>query len=222
MLVHRFPRPARPRVFDFFVGRSPRPRARQEGISPRWIAWTSTLAAASTQVFHIGRRLVRGPGVPAVRASRKHTRSARLHFPWRDPLFSPAIALAPGAAFELQQNGQAYLHRIPRSDPAPLRPSSPRRVREGKAASVLVAEDRLFQKDLAGTLELIAEQGGQGSPTKASFADAISKHLRRPGRLHHENEISRNTVSSADDPSRATFCKEEYPLESTAVGRRES
>jgi gamma-glutamyltranspeptidase/glutathione hydrolase len=72
----------------------------------------------------------------------------------------------------------------------------------------LVAEDRLFQNDLAETLELIAEQGGRVL-YEGDLADAIWKHVRE-----HDGSITKRDLEEyrviRRRPVRATFCGEEY------------
>ena len=77
----------------------------------------------------------------------------------------------------------------------------------GKTAT-LVAEDRLFQNDLAGTLELIAEQGGKVL-YEGDLADAISKYVRDKGGCITKRDLEEYRVIRRR-PVRATFCGEEY------------
>ena len=72
----------------------------------------------------------------------------------------------------------------------------------------LVAEDRLFQNDLAGTLELIAEQGGKVL-YEGDLADTISKHVRDQGGCITKRDLEEYRVIRRR-PVRATFCGEEY------------
>src|SRR6185312_9445634 len=104
-------------------------------------------SGGSTQVFHIGAASCAIPGA-AVGLEEAHQSHGSL--PWAD-LFQPAIALARrGVALN---NGQAYLHAI--LDLILRHTPESRDVYEKEDGERLLAEDRLFQNDLAGTLELI-------------------------------------------------------------------
>jgi gamma-glutamyltranspeptidase/glutathione hydrolase len=195
MLVHRA-RDRSTRVFDFFVAvpASGSPRGpRRDGSRGR------RLQRRLTQVFHIGAASCAVPAPPS--ASRKHT-VPRLTSVAR-PL-QPAIALARSGV-ELN-NGQAYLHAI--LDLILRHTPESRYVYEKEDGERLVAEDRLFQNDLAETLELIAEQGGRVL-YEGDLADAISKHVRDHGGSITERDLEEYRVIRRR-PVRATFCGEEY------------
>jgi len=166
------------RVFDFFVA------VPGLGLAERDLAEMDRVdvdfSGGSTQVFHIGAASCAVPGA-AVGLEEAHRSHGSL--PWRD-LFQPAIALARSGV-ELN-NGQAYLHAI----------------------LDLVAEDRLYQQDLAGTLELIADQGGKVL-YEGDLADAISKHVSDHGGSITKRDLEEYRVIRRR-PVRATFCAEEY------------
>src|SRR4029078_13434685 len=105
---------------------------------------------ASSKVVTTGPAAGAVPGA-AVGLEEAHRSHGSL--PWRD-LFQPAIALARSGV-ELN-NGQAYLHRI--LDLILRHTPESRDVYEREDGERLVVEGTLYQNDLAGTLELIAEQ----------------------------------------------------------------
>ncbi|HXE92718.1 MAG TPA: gamma-glutamyltransferase [Gaiellaceae bacterium] len=197
MLVHRA-RDRSTRVFDFFVavpglGLAKRDLAEMDRVDVDF-------SGGSTQVFHIGAASCAVPGA-AVGLEEAHRSHGSL--PWRD-LFQPAIALARSGV-ELN-NGQAYLHRI--LDLILRHTPESRDVYEREDGERLVAEDKLFQNDLAGTLELIAEQGGKVL-YEGDLADAISNHVRDQGGCITKRDLEEYRVIRRR-PVRATFCGEEY------------
>jgi gamma-glutamyltranspeptidase / glutathione hydrolase len=147
MLAHRA-RDQTTRVFDFFVAipglglRTP-VRAAMDRVDVDF-------SGGSTQVFHIGAASCAIPGA-AVGLERAHRSLGTL--PWRD-LFEPAIELARQGV-ELN-NGQAYLHNIL---DLILRHTPESRAIYERDGARLSAGDMLVQRDLAATLELLAERG---------------------------------------------------------------
>ena len=197
MLVHRA-RDRSTRVFDFFVavpglGLAERDLAEMDRVDVDF-------SGGSTQVFHIGAASCAVPGA-AVGLEEAHRSFGKL--PWRD-LFQPAIELARNGV-ELNK-GQAYLHAI--LDLILRHTPESRGVYEKDDGERLVAEDRLYQQDLAGTLELIADQGGKVL-YEGDLADAISKHVRDHGGSITKRDLEEYRVIRRR-PVRATFCAEEY------------
>src|SRR6266508_1692224 len=168
MLVHRA-RDCTTRVFDFFVA------VPGLGLDRRELAEMDRVdvdfSGGSTQIFHIGAASCAVPGA-AVGLETAHKAFGRL--PWRE-LFQPAIELARDGV-ELN-NGQAYLHAI--LDLILRHTPESREVYE-RNGERLVAGDTLIQKDLAGTLELIAENGAD-ELYHGELADAIAAHVRASG-----------------------------------------
>jgi len=197
MLVHRA-RDRSTRVFDFFVAVPGLGLAKRD--LPEMDRVDVDFSGGSTQVFHIGAASCAVPGA-AVGLEEAHRSHGSL--PWRD-LFQPAIALARSGV-ELN-NGQAYLHAI--LDLILRHTPESRDVYEKEDGERLVAEDRLFQNDLAGTLELIAEQGSKVL-YEGAIADAISKHVRDHGGCITKRDLEEYRVIRRR-PVGATFCGEEY------------
>ncbi|MBA3735332.1 MAG: gamma-glutamyltransferase [Actinobacteria bacterium] len=196
MLVHRA-RDRSTRVFDFFVA------VPGLGLDGRELAEMDLVdvdfSGGSTQIFHIGAASAAVPGA-AVGLEEAHRSFGSL--PWRD-LFQPAIELARNGV-ELNK-GQAYLHAI--LDLILRHTPESREVYEQNGER-LVAEDTLLQKDLAGTLELIAEQGGKVL-YEGDLADAISQHVRDHGGCITRRDLEEYRVIRRR-PVSATFCGEEY------------
>src|SRR3989442_14671599 len=196
MLVHRA-RDRSTRVFDFFVS------VPGLGLSQSKLAEMDRVdvdfSGGSTQVFHIGAASCAIPGA-AVGLEQAHRSFGRL--PWRD-LFGPAIDLARNGV-ELN-NGQAYLHTIL---DLILRHTPESRAVYEQDGERLMAEDTLVQKDLAGTLELIAEQGGKVL-YEGELAGRISEHVRAHGGCITKEDLESYRVIRRR-PVSASFCGEEY------------
>jgi gamma-glutamyltranspeptidase / glutathione hydrolase len=196
MLVHRA-RDCSTRVFDFFVA------VPGLGLAERELAEMDRVdvdfSGGSTQVFHIGAASCAVPGA-ALGLEQAHQSFGRL--PWRD-LFQPAIELARNGV-ELNK-GQAYLHAIL---DLILRHTPESRAVYERNGERLVAGDVLIQEDLAGTLELLAEQGAHvlydGEP-----AAAIAEHVRDHGGCITEQDLQEYRVIRRR-PVRADFCGEEF------------
>jgi len=196
MLVHRA-RDRSTRVFDFFVS------VPGLGLKERELAEMDRVdvdfSGGSTQVFHIGAASCAVPGA-ALGLEQAHKSFGTL--PWRD-LFGPAIELARNGV-ELNK-GQAYLHAI--LDLILRHTPESREVYE-RNGERLVAEDTLIQSDLAGTLELIANEGGRVL-YEGELADKISDHLRAHGGCITREDLASYRVIRRR-PVRASFCGEEY------------
>src|SRR6266511_4559011 len=168
MLVHRA-RDCSTRVFDFFVaipglGLDTRELAEMDRVDVDF-------SGGSTQRFHIGAASCAIPGA-ALGLEAAHKSFGRLA--WRD-LFHPAIELARNGV-ELN-DGQAYLHRI--LDLILRHTPESRAVYEHEAGP-LKSGDTLVQHDLAGTLDLLADQGSAQLYT-GELGAAIVDHLRVSG-----------------------------------------
>ena len=122
--------------------------------------------------------------------------------PWRE-LFQPAIDLARNGV-ELN-NGQAYLHGIL---DLILRHTPESRAVYEQDGERLVADDTLVQTDLAGTLELLAEEGGKVL-FEGELAQKISEHVRAHGGCITQEDLERYRVIRRR-PVTASFCGEEY------------
>jgi gamma-glutamyltranspeptidase/glutathione hydrolase len=196
MLVHRA-RDRSTRVFDFFVA------VAGLGLANRELADMDRVdvdfSGGSTQIFHIGAASCAVPGA-AVGLEEAHRSFGRL--PWRD-LVQPAIELARNGV-ELN-NGQAYLHAIL---DLILRHTPESRAVYEQDGNRLMAEDTLIQKDLAGTLELIAEEGGKVL-YEGELADRISEHVRAHGGCITKEDLESYRVIRRR-PVSASFCGEEY------------
>jgi gamma-glutamyltranspeptidase/glutathione hydrolase len=196
MLVHRA-RDRSTRVFDFFVA------VPGLGLERRELADMDRVdvdfSGGSTQVFHIGAASCAVPGAP-IGLQEAHRTFGSL--PWRD-LFPPAIRLAREGV-ELNK-GQAYLHAIL---DLILRHTPESRAVYEQSGERLVAEDTLIQSDLAGTLELIAEEGGQVL-YEGELADRISDHVRANGGCITKQDLDEYRVIRRR-PVNASFCGEEY------------
>jgi gamma-glutamyltranspeptidase / glutathione hydrolase len=168
MLVHRA-RDCTTRVFDFFVA------VPGLGLAERELAEMDRVdvdfSGGSTQVFHIGAASYAVPGA-ALGLETAHKSFGKL--PWHE-LFAPAIELAREGV-ELNA-GQAYLHAIL---DLILRHSPESREVYERNGERLGAGDQLVQRDLADTLELLAEQGA-GVLYEGELADKIADHVRAHG-----------------------------------------
>ncbi len=196
MLVHRA-RDCTTRVFDFFVA------VPGLGLDRRELAEMDRVdvdfSGGSTQIFHIGAASCAVPGA-AVGLETAHKAFGRL--PWRE-LFQPAIELARDGV-ELN-NGQAYLHAI--LDLILRHTPESRQVYE-RNGERLVAGDTLIQKDLAGTLELIAENGAD-ELYHGELADAIAAHVRASGGSITRRDLEEYRVIRRR-PVSTDFCGQEF------------
>src|SRR5919198_6316250 len=148
MLVHRA-RDRSTRVFDFFVAIPGLGDETELGVMEHVDV---DFSGGSTQRFHIGAPSCAIPGA-ALGLETAHRAFGRL--PWGD-LFQPAIELARNG---VQLNdGQAYLHRIL---DLILRHTPEARAIYERDGEMLKRGDMLVQRDLAGTLELLAESGAE-------------------------------------------------------------
>jgi len=195
MLVHRA-RDKSTRVFDFFTAIPGLGDDRELGEMEDVLV---DFSGGSTQLFHIGAASCAIPGA-ALGLETAHKAFGRL--PWRD-LFQPAIELGRGGV-QLNE-GQAYLHRIldlilrhtPESDAI-----------YGQDGGALGVGGTLVQNDLAGTLELLAENGAQELYT-GELGRKIVEHVRAGGGCFTEEDLSEYRVIRRR-PVRAQFCGEEY------------
>src|SRR5207302_437336 len=168
MLVHRA-RDRSTRVFDFFVavpglGLKRPPTAEMDSVDVDF-------SGGSTQVFRIGGASCAVPGSVAG-LEEAHTAFGTL--PWAE-LFAPAIELARGGV-ELTRP-QAYLHAIL---DLILRHSDESRAIYELNGERLGAGDRLVQRDLAGTLELLAERGAR-ELYRGELGRKLVEHMRATG-----------------------------------------
>jgi gamma-glutamyltranspeptidase / glutathione hydrolase len=196
MLAHRA-RDHTTRVFDFFVaipglGLAAPTRADMDRVDVDF-------SGGSTQVFHIGAASCAVPGT-ALGLERAHRSLGTL--PWRD-LFQPAIELARNGV-ELN-NGQAYLHNIL---DLILRHTPEARAIYERNGDRLRAGDTLVQRDLAGTLELLAENGAEVL-YKGELADAVVEHVRGEGGCFTRRDLEEYRVVRRR-PVHAMFCGEEF------------
>jgi gamma-glutamyltranspeptidase/glutathione hydrolase len=196
MLVHRA-RDRSTRVFDFFVA------IPGLGLTERTLADMDRVdvdfSGGSTQVFHIGAASCAIPGA-ALGLETAHKSFGRL--PWRE-LFEPAIEHARNGV-ELN-DGQAYLHRILDLILRHTPESCAVYERDGER---LMPGDSLVQRDLAGTLELIAERGAQ-ILYEGELADAIVEHMRGHGGCFTERDLREYRVIRRR-PVTTAFCGEEF------------
>jgi gamma-glutamyltranspeptidase / glutathione hydrolase len=196
MLAHRA-RDRSTRVFDFFVS------VAGLGLASRELADMDSVdvdfSGGSTQIFHIGAASCAVPGA-ALGLEQAHRSFGTL--PWRE-LFRPAIELARNGV-ELN-NGQAYLHAI--LDLILRHTPESRAVYESNGER-LVAGDTLIQKDLADTLELIADKGAKVL-YEGELAAAISDHVRANGGCITREDLAQYRVIRRR-PVRAEFCGDEY------------
>jgi gamma-glutamyltranspeptidase / glutathione hydrolase len=196
MLAHRA-RDHTTRVFDFFVavpglGLAGPTRGRMDRVDVDF-------SGGSSQVFHIGAASCAVPGA-ALGLERAHRSMGRL--PWSD-LFKPAIELAREGV-ELN-NGQAYLHNIL---DLILRHTPESRAIYERGGERLRAGDMLVQRDLAGTLELLAERGAEVLYT-GELADAVVDHVRAQGGCFTRSDLEGYRVIRRR-PVHTMFCGEEF------------
>jgi gamma-glutamyltranspeptidase/glutathione hydrolase len=161
-------RDARPRLLDFFVTvpGTGLPRGVVGEMETVDVDFDSTI-----QAFRIGAASVAVPGVVAGLEA-AHARYATV--PWRS-LLEPAIELARNGVEVTRE--QAYLHAIL---DIILRHTEDARAIYGPDGDRLVAGDRLVMRDFAGTLEVLAEEGGRAFYT-GSLARRVTDHVRSAG-----------------------------------------
>src|SRR3954452_15589550 len=181
MLVHRA-RDKSTRVFDFFTAipglGNDTPVGEMDHVDVDF-------SGGSTQRFHIGAASCAIPGA-ALGLETAHKAFGRL--PWRD-LFEPAIDLARNGV-ELN-DGQAYLHRI--LDLIMRHTPESRAVYEQNGAALQVG-DTLVQRDLAKTLELLAEKGAAELYT-GDLGAAIVEHVRAAGGCFTQRDLEEYRVT---------------------------
>jgi gamma-glutamyltranspeptidase/glutathione hydrolase len=195
MLVHRG-RDRSTRVFDFFTAIPGLGDGRQPGGMDHV---EIDFSGGSTQQFRIGAASCGIPGA-ALGLETAHRAFGRL--PWRE-LFQPAIELARNGV-ELNE-GQAYLHRI--LDLMLRHTPEARAIYEHDGAALGLG-DRLVQRDLADTLELLAENGAQELYTGELGARMV-EHIREGGGCFTQRDLNEYRVIRRR-PVRASFCGEEF------------
>jgi gamma-glutamyltranspeptidase/glutathione hydrolase len=195
MLVHRA-RDRTTRMLDFFVaapglGLEPGRATAMEAINVDF-------SGDSSQVFKIG---AASCAVPGALAGLEAAHKAYATVPWRE-LVAPAVELAREGV-ELTRP-QAYLHAILdlilRATP------------EGRAIyggeSRLVAGDRITMRDLAGTLEIVAERGSE-ELYRGELAAALVRHVRAHGGAITERDLAEYRVIRRR-PVHATYRGHDY------------
>src|SRR5918992_1999560 len=180
MLVHRA-RDGSNRLLDFFVaapglGLEPGHAAAMEAINVDF-------SGDSSQVFKIG---AASCAVPGALAGLEQAHRAFASHPWKE-LVEPAIELARGG-IEITRP-QAYLHAIL---DLILRHTPEGRAIYGEKER-LVAGDRLAMPDLAGTLELIAEEG-PGVLYTGDLRRALLLHVKDEGGTISERDLAEYRV----------------------------
>jgi gamma-glutamyltranspeptidase/glutathione hydrolase len=195
MLVHRA-RDKSTRVFDFFVAVPGLGDRGELGVMEHVDV---DFSGGSTQRFHIGAASSAIPGAP-LGLETAHKAFGRL--PWRD-LFPPAIELARNGV-QLNE-GQAYLHRIL---DLILRHTPEARAIYEQDGGALKVGDTLVQRDLAHTLELLADKGAAELYT-GDVGAAILEHVRAAGGCFTQRDLDEYRVIRRR-PVRATFCGEEF------------
>jgi gamma-glutamyltranspeptidase / glutathione hydrolase len=195
MLVHRT-RDGSDRLFDFFVALPGR------GLDGATAAPMDEIEVAfderTIQLFRIGASSCAVPGAVAG-LSEAHRVYGSL--PWGE-LIAPAVELARGGV-ELNRQ-QAFLHRI--LDVALRAEPDGRKVYGGSCA--LVEGDELVQRDLADTLELLAEEGAEAF-YRGALARSISHAVRDRGGLVTEDDLASYRVIRRR-PVRAAYAGHEF------------
>ena len=196
MLVHRA-RDCSTRVLDFFVampgmGRRSSTLAEMEEVDVDF-------SGGSTQMFRIGAASCAVPGAALGLEEAHRAYGAR---PWSD-LVAPAIELARNGV-ELTR-GQAYLHAIL---DLILRHTPESRAIYEQNGERLVAGDTLVQEDLAGTLEVLAEQGA-GAIYRGPLTRALVDHVQAGGGCITEQDLQQYRVIRRR-PVTAQFRGHEY------------
>jgi gamma-glutamyltranspeptidase/glutathione hydrolase len=180
LLVHRA-RDGRSRLLDFFVTvpGAGLPRGSIGEMESVDVDFDSTI-----QAFRIGAASIAVPGtVAGLEAA--HRRYATI--PWAK-LLEPAIDLARNGVELTKQ--QAYLHAIL---DIILRHTDDGRAIYGPAGDRLGAGDRLVMRDLAETLELLAEYGAS-TFYEGRLAAQISEHIRAEGGVLTQEDLRRYRV----------------------------
>jgi gamma-glutamyltranspeptidase/glutathione hydrolase len=195
MLVHRA-RDKSTRVFDHFVAIPGLGDGRALGGMDHVDV---DFSGGSTQRFHIGAASCAIPGA-ALGLETAHRAFGRL--PWRE-LFQPAIELARGGV--RLNEGQAYLHRILDLILRHTPEATAIYELDGRALAV---GDTLVQRDLAGTLERLAENGAQELYTGELGARTV-EHIRARGGCFTQRDLNEYRVIRRR-PVRARFCGEEF------------
>jgi gamma-glutamyltranspeptidase / glutathione hydrolase len=167
LLVHRA-RDGHSRLLDFFVSV---PGAGLADPISEMDAIAIDFDDSSTQAFGIGVSSVATPGVVAG-LERAHRAYGRV--PWAT-LFEPAIAVAREGVVITPQ--QAYLHAIL---DVILRHTDPGKAVYGPDGERLEAGDRLTMKDLASTMEILAEEGAEAF-YDGVLAERITSCIRAGG-----------------------------------------
>jgi gamma-glutamyltranspeptidase/glutathione hydrolase len=196
MLVHRA-RDRSTRVFDFFVAIPG--LGLQDGRLAEMDHVDVDFSGGSTQRFHIGAASCAIPGA-ALGLETAHKSFGRL--PWRD-LFGPAVEFARTGV--KLNDGQAYLHRIL---DLILRHTPESRAVYDNGGERLRSGDTLVQRDLAGTLELLAEKGAS-ELYRGELAAAVADHLHACGGCFTHQDLADYRVIRRR-PVRASFCGEEF------------
>jgi gamma-glutamyltranspeptidase / glutathione hydrolase len=196
MLVHRA-RDRSTRVFDFFVAI---PGLGLEEDTPGTMEYVDVdFSGGSVQRFHIGAVSCAIPGAP-LGLETAHKAFGRLE--WRE-LFEPAVELARNGV--TLNEGQAYLHRI--LDLILRHTPESRAVYEHNGGALGLG-DTLVQRDLAQTLELLAERGAAELYT-GELGDAIVDHVRAQGGCFTRRDLAEYRVIRRR-PVRMSFCGEEF------------
>src|SRR5262249_53180952 len=180
MLVHRA-RDKSTRVFDHFVAIP----GLGDGRALRGMDHVDVdFSGGSTQRFHIGAASCAIPGA-ALGLETAHRAFGRL--PWRE-LFQPAIELARHGV-QLNE-GQAYLHRILDLILHHTPEATAIYEHDGRALGV---GDTLVQRDLADTLERLAENGAQELYT-GELGARIVGHIRARGGCFTQRDLNEYRV----------------------------
>jgi gamma-glutamyltranspeptidase/glutathione hydrolase len=190
MLVHRA-RDASNRVLDFFVAAPG--RGLEPGHAAAMEAVNVDFSGDSSQVFKIG---AASCAVPGALAGLEQAHRAFASHPWKE-LVEPAIELARGG-IEITRP-QAYLHAIL---DLILRHTPEGRAIYGERER-LGAGDRLVMPDLAGTLELIAEEGADVLYA-GDLGRALVRHVQEEGGTISERDLAEYRVIRRR-PVRATY-----------------
>jgi gamma-glutamyltranspeptidase / glutathione hydrolase len=180
MLVHRA-QDRSDRLFDFFVALPG--RGLDGAAAAPMVEVAVPFDEKTIQLFRIGGSSCAVPGVVAG-LSEVHRVYGSL--PWRE-LIAPAVELARGGV-ELNRQ-QAFLHAIL---DAPLRAEPDGRKAYGSSCP-LVEGDQLVQRDLADTLELLAEEGAEAF-YRGALGARISRAVRERGGLLTEEDLGEYRV----------------------------
>ena len=170
MLVHTA-RERTTRLLDFFVTVPGKGLQAGERAGEMDEIGVEFAAGGATQVFHVGPASCAVPGSVAGLAAAHHAYGT---LPWAD-LIAPAVDLAR-TGVELTA-GQAYLHAIL---DLILRAREEGKAIYGPAGRRLAAGDRVVMRDLAGTLELLAQEGA-GALYGGELGRRLVEHVRAGG-----------------------------------------